>query len=401
MVFWSVAVILAAASFWAIARPLLRTQSDAPKAAEQDLQVYKDQLAEVERDLAKGSLTDAEAESARIEVSRRILAADKRLQDGEAQTSGVGPRAGVVALAAVIVFAGSAALYVNRGHPGLTDRPLAQRLAEAQAARDARPSQEEAEAAVGPIKVDVEPTEDYLKLVGQLRTALADRPNDLQGHRLLATHEARIGNFSAARKAQARVVELAGGDATAEDFTALAEYGIFAASGYVSRSTESALVQALQKDPANPRARYYSGLAMAQNGRPDVTYRMWVALLEESPADAPWVQLIRSQIADVAQAAGIDPATLPGPSASDVEQAGEMSDAEREDMIRGMVSGLAERLATEGGTAEEWARLIRAYGVLGELDNAALIWTEAKETFAGNDAAMKLLTKEAEELGIN
>jgi cytochrome c-type biogenesis protein CcmH len=173
---------------------------------------------------------------------------------------------------------------------------------------------------------------------------------------------------------------------------------IIAAKGYVSGEAEEALANALKANATSPRARYYSGLALAQNGRPDVAYRMWIGLLEEGPEDAPWMPLIRGQIGPVARAAGINTADFdaPGPSADDVEAASQMSSTDRAEMIRGMVAGLAERLATEGGTPNEWARLIRAYGTLGETGKASVIWNEARETFADNADALAVLLEAAQ-----
>lgn len=404
--FWLLALGMTLLVVWAIARPLLRVSQTAQPAAEQDLQVYKDQLSEVDRDLAKGVLSQTEADSVRLEVSRRILAADKRLQS-RTPVAGAAPRSNLIAalVCAVVLLGGSVALYLTIGNPGMQDQPLADRLAAAKAERASRPDQAAAEAAVGGPSTQP-PTgtpADYLELVEKLRVALVERPNDIDGHRLLALHEARLGNYVAARIAQARVITLAGEAATGAEHAALAEYMVFAANGYVSPDAEDALVIALQRDPKNQRARYFSGLALAQNGRADVAYRMWSGLLAEGPDDAPWMAPIRAQIGAVARAAGIDitDTDLPGPTAEQVEDAQNMSPEDRDDMIRGMVTGLANRLATEGGPATEWARLIRAYGVLGELDQAALIWTEARETFAADADAIKLLSKAAEELGIN
>lgn len=400
--FWAVAILMIAVSLWAIGRPLLRVAGTGPRAAEQDLQVYKDQLAEVERDLARGVLAPEEADSARIEVSRRILAADKRVQ-AQAAARGAAPAVNraVLALLALVLAGGSIGVYALLGSPDLPDRPLQARLEEAQERRSVRMDQTAAEALAKPVEVGEVP-QDYIDLVVQLRQAVAERPDDVQGHRLLALHESRLGNYAAARIAQGRVVSLLGSAATGGDYAALGEYMVFAAGGYVSPQAEDALVQALKLDPENPRARYFSGLALAQNGRPDIAYQMWSGLLAEGPEDAPWIAPIRGQIEAVARAAGIDPATaLPGPTANDIENAGEMSEDDRQAMIRGMVAGLAERLATEGGSAEEWARLIRAYGVLGDADKAALVWAEAKQTFADDPAAMSLLTPVAEELGID
>ncbi|MCP5075636.1 MAG: c-type cytochrome biogenesis protein CcmI [Rhodobacteraceae bacterium] len=394
--FWPVAVGLVLLSLLVVARVLLRRDQVVSGAAELDLQVYKDQLAEVERDLVRGVLGEADAEAARTEVARRILAADKRA-GGEEKGTGADRTVTFISIGFVgLVLAGSLALYSQMGAPGVQDQPLEARLKAAQEIRANRPGQEVAEANAPRREVEVDA--EYAELVAQLREVVKTRTDDAQGFRLLANHEARLGNFTDARIAQQRVLELVGDKATEADYTDLAEIMIIAAGGYVSPGAEDALAKAVNMNPKSQRARYYSGLALAQNGRPDIAYRMWEGLLQEGPGDAPWIPLIQAQIGAVAQAAGISRTDLnaPGPTAEDIENTAEIPDDDRQQMIRGMVTGLAERLATEGGTPAEWARLIRAYGVLGETGKANAIWNEAQSVFDGNTEAMTLLREAAE-----
>ena len=183
-----------------------------------------------------------------------------------------------------------------------------------------------------------------------------------------------------------------------------------AANGFVSPEAEGALQKALELEPRNGPARYYTGLMYAQSGRPDLAFRIWRPLLAESLPNAPWVPPIRAQIEEVAQAAGIrytPPAASAapfapgrGPSAEDVEAASEMTPEERQEMIRGMVDGLAERLADEGGPPEDWARLINALGVLGDRDRAAAIWTEAQTSFADNPQGLATIRAAAQRAGV-
>ncbi len=394
--FWLVAVGLVILALVPLARVLLARDPSAVKSADLDLQVYKDQLAEVERDVTRGVVGEADAEAARIEVSRRILAADKRAQ-GEVAAGAAGRVATLVGLGLVgLVLAGSLTLYARIGALGVPDQPLAARIAAAQAERANRPDQEMAEAATPPVTVEADA--DYTELVAQLREVLKTRPDDAQGFRLLADHEARLGNFTDARIAQQRVLTIVGDAAAEADYTDLAEIMVLAAGGYVSPQAEDALARAVRLNPKSHRARYYSGLALAQNGRSDIAYRMWEGLLEEGPPNAPWIPLIQAQIGAVAQAAGITVTdeNAPGPTAEDIENAQELSGEDRQKMIQGMVAGLADRLATEGGTPNEWARLIRAYGVLGETGQASAIWTEAQAVFEGNDEALAMLREAAQ-----
>lgn len=355
-----------------------------------DVQVYRDQLKEVERDLARGVVTEADADQIRIEVSRRLLEADRAAQAHGAAAGGAprGATYGLVALVAVVVVGGTGWLYTQLGAPGYPDLPLADRIEMAEIARENRPSQQQAEAEAA-LRAAPAPQRDdaYLALVQQLRDAVAERPDDLSGLMLLARNEANLGRFAEAWRAQDRVVDLKGESATAQDFADLSDLMVLAAGGFVSPEAELAIRETLRRDAGNGTARYYSGLLAAQTGRPDVAFRIWRNLLETSAPDAPWVPPIRAQIPELAELAGVDyvlPATgaAPrGPSASDVEAAGDMTPEARMEMIRGMVESLSERLATEGGPPDDWARLIRAYGVLGRRDAAMAIWEEAQQVF--------------------
>lgn len=380
-----------------IVRSILQPQTIDISAASKDLALYKDQLREVDSDLARGVLSETESESARLEISRRILAADKRAQ----METLANPAPSIInkllaAFVILTVLTGSLGIYANLGEPNLPDRPLVARLAAAQEARAQRLSQEDAEVQVPDEKINI--PEDYLKLVKKLREAIKKRPNDEQGLRLLALHEFRIGKYRAARKAHTRIMKVVGDKVTAKDYIDFAEVMIFATNGYVSPEAEITLSQALKLKPNDGRTRYYSGLAMAQNGRADVAYRLWEGLLKEGPQDAAWIPLIKSQIDDVARLAGINMSNqpLPGPTTDQINAASEMTKEGRKKMIRGMVSGLGERLATNGGTMNEWARLIRALGVLGETARASEIWNEAKDVFSDNPKALNLLLEAAQ-----
>lgn len=418
--FWIFAGLLALAVAFVLAWSLLRPRRERLKrAAEYDLAVYKAQLAEVDRDLARGVIAEDEAERARIEIKRRMLEADRALSDADRPADGQKSRKLRLVAAAIgglVVLGGSVLLYQRIGAPGLPDLPHDKRLADIREAAAKRPSQEEAEASAATPPPPAEAPENYIKLVERLRTLMKDRPDDLNGQRLLARHEATLGNFKAAWRAQARVVDLLGPDkVTAEDLADLAELMILAAGGYVSPEAEKALVAALKRDPADPRARYYTGLLLVQTGRPDLAVNMWSRLARESPPDAPWMPLIREQLPQAAAMAGIRPsqlpdlspppgkapfATMPGPSSEDVAAAQQMSAEDRQAMIRSMVNRLETRLTEEGGTAQEWARLIRAKSVLGDMEGARKSYAAARRALAGDAAGLTVVEKTAASVGV-
>ncbi|WP_425101297.1 c-type cytochrome biogenesis protein CcmI [Tropicibacter sp. S64] len=407
MLFWIVAIGLALAVAALLARGIMRGRAGATPAAAFDLQVYRDQLAEIDRDAARGVIPSEEAERLRTEVSRRILAADAKAQTAGHSREASGYSGMLAAMLAVLIVGGGAGTYIILGAPGYPDLPLAGRIAAAKEARENRPGQAVAEENLPPA-APVDAPAEYTELVQKLRAAVAERPDDLRGHMLLARSEAALGNFTEAWKALARVTELKGDQVTAKDYADLADMMVIAAGGYVSPEAQKALEEALARDPRNGVARYYGGLMMAQTGRPDVAFRMWDQLLRESEPDAPWLPAIREQIQELAfragetdyQIPGVTPPMLRGPSAGDVAAAQDMTPEARMEMIRGMVGQLSDRLATEGGTPEEWARLISSLMVLGDADQARAIWAEAQTRFAETPEALATIRAAAERAGI-
>ena len=401
MTFWIAAALLtlalAAALIWTVTHRAgaLRT------TAEADIAVYRDQLAEVDRDAARGTISPAEAERSRVEISRRILEADRALTGGVGRAVTGGP-AVVPALMIGVALAGAVGLYWWLGAPGYPDLPMSDRLVKAAARHADRPSQAEAESNTT-LPSPPPPDPGYADLVARLREAVAARPDDLTGLRLLVRNEAALGNYAAAAEAQAKLVALTGAEATAEDYAGLADLYVLATDGYVSPEAEAAANAALARDPENGTARFYLGLMWTQTGRPDLAFGIWRALLEEGPEEAPWIGPIRDQIAFLAAAAGVTytpPGALKGPTAGDMAAAAGMSAEDRMGMIRGMVEQLSDRLASDGGSVEEWSRLISSLGVLGEKDRAKAAWDDAQKAFEGQAKALDALRQAAEQAGV-
>jgi cytochrome c-type biogenesis protein CcmH len=409
MEFWIAAAGIGLAVTALLLLALLRGRAVGEPAAAYDLRVYRDQLREVDRDLARGVIAAADAERLRTEVARRVLEADRALGDGADAGGHAAPRQITLAMAALVaaVMLGGVWAYIRLGAPGYPDLPIAERLAVSEEIYRTRPSQavaETAAAARAPAPAPVDPA--FTELMDKLRSALKDRPDDLDGHRLLARNESGLGNYAAAIAAQDRVIAILGSKVSAEDHALRAEMMILAAGGYVSPEAEAEITRALQLDPLNGTATYYAGLMFAQVGRPDRTFALWAPLLDRSQPADPWVAPLRAQLMQVASEAGEDSYVLPeaapapGPDAEAVAAAAEMTPEERQEMVRGMVAQLSERLATQGGSAEEWARLITAYGVLGETDRARTIWAEAQLRFAGRAADLEVVRAAAAQAGV-
>ena len=410
MLFWiiSAALALLIAALFALA--LLTRRAEAEHPAAYDLRIYRDQLKEVERDLARGVINEADAERIRTEVGRRVLAADAQL--AIADVSSQQPRALTIVIAATIALiltGGGVAIYTQLGTPGLGDLPHKARLQASQELYSSR-SSHEAFLARLPVRNAPQQEAGYLELVERLREAVASRPDELQGQQFLAQSEARLGNYAAARAAQSAVIRLKGEAVGASDFVTMAQMYITEADGYVSPEAEAALRRALRADRTDPVARYFLGQMWLQNDRPDRAFGLWSQLLNEGPEEAPWIAPIRQSIDDIAWLAGVDytqPAPsematdMPGPSVQDIENAGEMTPEERQEMVQSMVQRLNDRLATEGGTPEEWARLISAYGSLGDEGRARAIWLEAQQRFADTPDALETVRRGAARAGVD
>lgn len=394
--FWAIAAVLAGM----VAVILVQALRQANDAAEEhpDLKVYRDQLAEVDRDLDRGTLAPEEAQRLRVEVSRRLLDADKVVQKDQ----GPAPRGSMIWAAGLVVavVGGALALYDQIGAPGYTDLPISARLAMAEESYKTRPSQETAIAGAPAAPAPV-PGPEFVALMDKLRAAVALRPDDAMGLELLARNEAALGNFAAAIDAQTKLLAVLGASASPDQRLMLAEIMVAQAGGYVSPEAEAHLVAVLERDPKNGMARYLSGLLFAQVGRPDRAFQLWQPLLSEGPADAPWVVAARGDIQAVADQAGIK-FSLPdekGPTAADVQAAGDMSATDRQAMIEGMVGQLEGRLMSEGGSVAEWLKLMNALGILNQPDRVKAALAAAELALAADPAGLEQVRAAAQAAG--
>ncbi len=405
MLFWTIIGGLATFVSLIFVTAIRRTPSRPETVTTFSLRIYRDQLDEVDRDLARGVLDEDTAERMRLEISRRILTTDAQCRDVARHFRNT--QSGTLffpAFIGTIIIFGSLLLYQQLGAPGYGDLSLAKRIELAQAARLNRPSQDVAENS-RILQPDTDATPEFLALMQKLRERTAERPHDLQGQILLARNEAALGNFEAGYRAQERILSIKGNESTAEDWTNYAELLILAAGGYVSPLAEDALRTSLEHDPQLGSTRYYWGLMHSQIGRPDLAFLIWNSLLSEGPDTAPWIPPIREQIEHVAARAGQHNFVLPqipnpiGPTRHDIEAAQDMTEEERQDMIEAMVFGLEGRLEAEGGSADEWLRLMRSLVVLERMEDARNVYNKASTSFTDNDT-IDVLERAARQLGL-
>ncbi|MCU0827372.1 MAG: c-type cytochrome biogenesis protein CcmI [Tabrizicola sp.] len=385
--FWAAAVALATGVAGVLVLALRRAPADMAPRQDVDMAVYKDQLADIERDLARGTIAPDEAERLRAEVGRRLLDADRVRNVPQAMAAGRGTIAASLTVLALVIPGGVAA-YWGMGAPGYPDMPLEARLADLDAGIAARPSQAEQlermdlardAAAEGTLRAELAGVTDVSALRERYRAALL------------------AGEMTSAVLVQERLLQLLGDGTEAQDHADLALALTLEAQGYVSPEAEVQLRETLTRDMTNELARYLVGEMFLQGGRFDQAFKFWRPLVEDGNPEAPWNVSARERIAAVAERAGVR-YELPDSAASAIA---ELPEEERQAMIEGMVAQLADRLATEGGDVEDWERLIRSLSVLERLGEAQSIYDEAKVRFEGRPAELSFLRQAAVESGLN
>ncbi len=367
MTLWLGLALMTVAAILAVLWPLARRRGMARSGS--DVAVYRDQLDEIERDRAAGLIEDKEAAAARIEVSRRLIAAIDAQPVRDAPAGATWRRRAVAVVALVALPLGASAFYLALGSPSLPDQPLASRLA----------------AGRGSQTVD--------SLVAQVETHLERNPGDGRGWEVIAPIYLRLGRFEEAVKARRNALRLNGENA--ERQAALGEALVFAANGVVTADAKDAFEKAVALGGNDVQAHYFLGLAAEQDGNRAQAAATWRSLIEAAPADAPWIDFVRDALARVER--GAAPSS---PSEEQVAAAASQSADERNAMVRGMVERLSERLHRDGTDVEGWLRLVRSYMVLGEPDKARAAVVDARHALAGDPAKLRQLDAFVKALGL-
>lgn len=390
---WFIAIAAAVALITGlvIVLPMVMSRQAAQGRADLDTALYRDQLGEIDRDLDRGTITAAEAEGAKAEVSRRLLAAARTARQDDGITNGPRMGSGMVAgIGMIAIPLVGAGIYLANGLPGAPDLPFAARTQQERqvAEQSGRPSQAAAEATRPPSPA-AEPNPEYAALVARLEERLAEQPDDPQGLRLLGTSYMRLERYDEAWRTFDRLAGVLGPEADADLYAQMAEGMVLSAGGYVSPEAERAIGAALERDSRNAVARYYAGLSLSQNGMIPQAIKVWQELRNEAPADAPWLPYLDQMLAQALefQNRGMANADGRGPSEADIAAAEDMTAEERQTMVNDMVARLDARLREEGGTAQEYAQLIASYATLKQPQKALDALELSRENLDGADLA--------------
>ena len=375
MLFWILVAALTAGVGAILLYPLLRGAQAAADDRAGETAVYRDQLKELDRDLAGGLISAEQANYARAEIGRRLLAVSSA-------PAAVAPRTGrktyrlTQAFIIILLPALGLCLYLRTGDPGLPSQPLEARLEN--------------------------PGNDMNILVAKAEHHLAEVPDDGKGWDVLAPVYFKMGRLDDAQMAYRNSIRLLG--PTPERLGSLAETLMAASDGVITVEAREALQQSVKLNADNPRAKFYLALAFEQENKPEDAKAAFTALAKESPADAPWLPLVNQHIAKN----GGTPATTPavdlkapgGPDAQDVAAAQTMSAEDRQQMIKGMVDALDAKLRQDPNNFEGWVRLIRSYAVLDDKDHATDALKRGLAAFPANGDQGRQLVALARDLGL-
>ncbi len=382
MLFWLIAAAMLAAVVAILLASWLRKPVHLANRSDYEVAIYRDQLAEIDREVEGGLISGAEAEAAETEVSRRLLVADRqrrRVSGSASKSQGKGLRAlSLAAGLSVFLAMTTVGMYLHLGSPGAWNSAQT-----ASAAREAIAAEHQ--------------SAGMSEAVQRLAARLRANPNDLDGWVLLARSYTAISRFKEAAETYKAALGLAADDPDLR--SAYGEALVLAARGTVTPLARDAFDAVLASRPKDPRSRYYLGLAETQSGRGAEAIEIWQALEGDSPAGAPWLPALQQRIDETARQYQIalaprQPVMAPqsGPDADDMRRIGEMPASEQDAMIRGMVARLADRLASQPDDLQGWLQLAKSYQVLGQAAKArdALEGATVAAAKMGPDAQTKV-----------
>jgi cytochrome c-type biogenesis protein CcmH len=366
MTLWFVFALMTAAAIFAVLWPLGR--GGRPQSQGSEAAVYRDQLAEIDRDVAAGLIGSSEAEAARVEISRRLLTAAAGERDLPiASNTGLRRSAAILALVGLPVVA--VAFYLPLGSPRLNDFPLAERTRTPDAGQ---------------------PLDN---LVAQVKAHLEKNPTDGRGWNVLAPVLARLGRYEEAVRAYRNSITYNGD--SPERRADLGEALAAAAGGVVTAEAKAEFERAVALNPDEVKASYFLGLSAEQDGRGNEATSIWRGMLAKAPPEAPWRPLVQAALARVG---GVSVPALPDDA---VAAAKDLNEADRGAMIRGMVERLAVKLKQNGDDVDGWLRLVRAYMVMGDRDKARGALTDARQAVANDAERLRQLNDGLKNLGLD
>ena len=311
--FWLALLVALVGAAWWVLRAGAR--GGALESDRADLEVYQDQIAEIERDLAQGRISEEAAQAGKLEIGRRLVQARDRIL-------GEGPRLGKLAMTSVaaVIALGAGGLYLIYGSPQKTDQPFVQREAELLS----RPPETL--------------SEDEIMLLLQEQAKKA--PEDPMPHALMAQVLGSAGRDQDALRAFQAAIrrDPKNADLIAETGAVLMRLN----EGVVGADAKSAFDAALQLKPTSVSARFYLGLADWQAGKKTEALAAWRTAYSLNAKDAEGQMQLVTRVADILSQLDRGPGEEADPPMAAMANAG--PDAQKA-FIETMIAKRIDRLA--------------------------------------------------------
>ena len=342
-----------------------------PIQYDEDLQDQIDQLmlarATLDEDHQTGQLSDSDFAATCLDIDRRLLGLSQQVAQASASSPKDQTLTRLAVGLAIILPLGAALIYAALGRPDLRDNPLVDRAAEIASRSETITATKE----------------NLAQNLARAQAATVATPDDIESWLKLAEAAASVNDSATEIRALRMARQLTNDDPSV--LSLLAEALSRAADGQVTVPARDLIDTVLATDPDEPRALFLSGLAAFQDGDYQAAVTRWQRLLSISTADAPWLPIVRANIAQAAEAGGIALPPANGPDADSIAAAADMTAKDRQAMILSMVESLRDRLDETPDDTEGWLRLARAYDVLG--DRAAAFTALARATDSAPDDA--------------
>ena len=344
-----------------------------PMQYDEDLQDQIDQLilarATLDEDHRTGQLSDSDFAATCLDIDRRLLGLSQQVAQASASSLKDQTLTRLAVGLAIILPLGAALIYAALGRPDLRDNPLVDRAAEIASRSETITATKE----------------NLAQNLARAQAATVATPDDIESWLKLAEAAASVNDSATEIRALRMARQLTNDDPSV--LSLLAEALSRAADGQVTVPARDLIDTVLATDPDEPRALFLSGLAAFQDGDYQAAVTRWQRLLSISTADAPWLPIVRANIAQAAEAGGIALPPANGPDADSIAAAADMTAKDRQAMILSMVESLRDRLDETPDDTEGWLRLARAYNVLGDRAAAFTALARAAES-APDDAPL-------------
>ena len=283
----------------------------------------------------------------------------------------------LIAVVALLLLLASAGLYLRLGVLGMATKTTT--------ARNTTPQVR--------VSQDNQPSQQAINnMIKQAEARLRLDPQDGRAWDAIARLYMRASRDKESVTAWRNAITLLGANSDREE--GLGESLLAVADGIVTDEAKTAFARAVIMDENAIAARFYLGLAAAQEGKRDEAATTWHKLIETAPNGAPWVGSVQDALTQLERESNGNQFSQSS------KRAASQTSEQQLVMIRGMVDWLAEKLNRDGSDVDGWLQLIRSYTLLGEHEKARDAAIDARKAVSNDAARLSRLHEGLRQIGV-